>query len=119
MTPTLIYRVTTHTDWTQAQATGVIPLSPLDQRTGYVHLSSLEEVEETATRYFKATDAPVVLAIKTQGLAGELKWESVAARGGTLFPHLYGRLRLENVAHTVALDWGHDRFTLGEERPVG
>jgi uncharacterized protein (DUF952 family) len=115
----LIYRVTTQTDWVDAQATGLIPLSPLDRESGYIHLSSIEEVEETATRYFNITAAPVALAIHTENLEGELKWEAVATRDGALFPHLYGRLRLEDVAHTVALNWAHDRFTLGEEQPVG
>ena len=84
-----IYRVVSREDWEHAQALGQVPRCGADERDGFVHLSTLETVLQTANLYFDVSEEPLVLKIDAALLGSALKWEAVASRGGALFPHLY------------------------------
>ena len=72
--------------------------APVDLADGFIHFSTAEQVEETATKHFSGEDGLKLLAVDTEGLGEALKWEP--SRGGALFPHLYRDLRVEDVAYT-------------------
>ncbi|MGK0359201.1 MAG: hypothetical protein ACI9U2_001502 [Bradymonadia bacterium] len=61
--------------------------SALDQRDGFVHLSSAAQLAETVSLHFGAQRL-LVLGFDADAL--DLTWEP--SRGGTLFPHLYAPL---------------------------
>lgn len=84
-----IFRVITAEAWHIAQARGVILPSPLDERDGFIHLSTKESTLETARRYFTPQGKPIILELSPDLLSGSLRWEEVATRGYQLFPHLY------------------------------
>lgn len=75
--------------------TGEAPLSPADGRDGYVHLSTREQLVATLDKHFGDVRAVRLLLLDGSTLGDALKWEP--ARGGELFPHLYGRIRAEHV----------------------
>ncbi|MEE2829941.1 MAG: DUF952 domain-containing protein, partial [Myxococcota bacterium] len=56
------------------------------------HLSSAEQVLETAALYFRPRDSPLALEFSEEDLGPSLRWEAVEARGGQHFPHYYGQL---------------------------
>lgn len=83
----VLYKILHAAAW--RAATDTVPWAPVDEADGFFHLSSREQVEETARKHFAGREGLVLLAIDPQKLTeGTLKWEP--SRGGQLFPHVYG-----------------------------
>jgi uncharacterized protein (DUF952 family) len=91
----LVYKILRDDEWAALQRDGATVGSPVDIRDGFVHLSSRDQVVETARRHFGGADGLHLLALDADQLGGALVWEP--SRGGALFPHLYGALRVEDV----------------------
>jgi len=77
--------------------------APVDIADGYIHLSSAAQLTETVHKHFAGQEGLVVLAIALDRLNGKVRWE--VSRGGQLFPHIYGRLRMEDVLAHGPLRW--------------
>jgi uncharacterized protein (DUF952 family) len=77
----------------------------VDRAEGYIHLSTAAQVTETVARHFAGRDDLVIAAVDLRALGEAVRWEP--SRGGELFPHLYGALRMEAVIAHAALT--HDR----------
>lgn len=69
--------------------------APVDLADGYIHLSTAEQVAETAARHFSGEDGLTLLALDADKLGSDLRWEP--SRGGALFPHLYRALRTSDI----------------------
>jgi len=93
---TLLYKVLSRSDWSEAERDGVFCGSQVDRRDGYIHLSSAKQVERTIAVWFADRDDLMLAAIDDGRLGDALKWES--SRGGALFPHYYGPLPVERVS---------------------
>lgn len=85
-----VYKLLSEADWAGAQAEGATATA-IDAADGYVHLSTNEQVRETARRYYSG-QARVRLLRFDPALLGDVRWEK--SRGGHLFPHLYGPLKV-------------------------
>lgn len=96
----LIYKIFRRPEWDELQAAGATAGAPVDLSDGFIHLSSADQVRETAARHFAGESDLVLAAIEADGLEG-LKWEP--SRGGTLFPHLYRDLRIDDIAWDAPL----------------
>ncbi|KAK3191850.1 hypothetical protein K4F52_001892 [Lecanicillium sp. MT-2017a] len=68
----------------------MLPLSELDAKDGFVHLSTAEQVPKTADLFFTELSCLWVVKLEVSRLADPLKWE-----GG--FPHLYGNFGAREV----------------------
>lgn len=109
-----IYKLLSRVEWEAAQAAGIYSGSAHDLRDGYIHFSTAAQLARTARKYFSGVPDLVLLAVdvdilstspslcpspqreKGQGEGGpKLRWEP--ARGGDLFPHLYGDLPLSAI----------------------
>ena len=90
----LIYKIFRADEWATLQADGDTVGAPIDVTDGYIHFSTAETVAETTAKYFAGIAGLVLLAIEADGL-DHLKWEP--ARMGVLFPHLYRKLRMDDV----------------------
>jgi uncharacterized protein (DUF952 family) len=91
----LIYKIFRSDELAELLEQGATQGAPVDLADGYVHLSTGDQVRETAARHFGGEDGLHLLAVETGTLGGALKWET--SRGGDLFPHLYRELRREDV----------------------
>jgi uncharacterized protein (DUF952 family) len=106
----LIYKILPASLWRAAEAEGVFKGADIDVQDGFIHFSTVEQVEETAAKHFagKSDLLLVVVAVERLGLA--LLFEP--SRGGALFPHLYGDLPLHAVTRVSPLplraDGSHD-----------
>jgi uncharacterized protein (DUF952 family) len=102
----LIFKIVGVDEWRAAEAAGVFVGSPIDRADGYIHFSTAAQAPETAAKWFAGRDDLVLAAVEADALGPALRWEP--ARGGALFPHLYGRLALEAVvwARPLPLDKG-------------
>jgi uncharacterized protein (DUF952 family) len=92
---TLIYKICQASEWAQAERAGEFAGSAVDFADGYIHFSAADQVAGTAARHFAGMAGLVLVAVRVEELGPALKWET--ARGGALFPHLYGPLLLRAV----------------------
>src|SRR5262245_39930962 len=97
----LIYKLLAAREWAAAQAAGVFRGPAVDLADGYVHFSTAEQVVETAARHFAGQRGLLLLAVDTDRLGEDLRWEP--SRGGALFPHLYGPMPIDAVVGETAL----------------
>ena len=102
----LIYKILTAGQWDDLQARGETPGAPVDVADGFVHFSTADQLRETAAKHFAGQDGLWLLALEDGALGEALKWEP--SRGGALFPHLYGPLRLVDVLRSVPVPLGPD-----------
>lgn len=91
----LIYKIFRAPEWAELQAKGTTLGAPIDLADGYVHISTAEQVAETAAKHFAGAEGLVILALDADALGADLRWE--VSRGGALFPHLYRALSLGDV----------------------
>jgi uncharacterized protein (DUF952 family) len=92
---TLIYKICTSAEWAHAERAGEFAGSAVDFADGYIHFSTADQVVTTAARHFAGMTGLVLVAVSAEDFGPALKWEP--ARGGALFPHLYGTLSLSAV----------------------
>ncbi|KZL19723.1 DUF952 domain-containing protein [Pseudovibrio sp. WM33] len=86
----LIFKIAPKALWQEAEAAGFFAGEPIDLADDYIHFSSAETVKETAALYFAGQTDLLLIAVESEDFPEEqMKWE--ASRGGTLFPHLYGK----------------------------
>ena len=102
----LLYKICPAALWAEAEQAGHFQGSPVDRADGYIHLSTAEQLAETAARHFAGENDLVLVAIESAALGQALRYEP--ARGGLLFPHLYGPLSLSAVRWVRPLPLGED-----------
>ena len=103
---TLIYKICSEALWREAERAGVFAGAAIDLEDGYIHFSTAAQAPETAARHFAGQGDLVLVAIDAGALGDGLRWEP--SRGGDLFPHLYGPLRLDAVRWVRPLPLGAD-----------
>lgn len=103
---TTIYHMAATADWAAALASGHYAGSADDLRDGFIHFSTAEQVKESAAKHRRGRTDLKLLFVPAEELGPLLKWE--AARGGQLFPHLYGMLPVAVVTRAVDLPLGPD-----------
>ncbi len=92
---TTIYKICPASLWRDAEAAGVFDGAPVDLKDGFIHFSTAGQLAETAAKHFTGQTDLLLVEVDTGALEGRLRWEP--ARGGALFPHLYGPLPLSAV----------------------
>src|SRR3712207_877753 len=86
----LVFKIAPEGLWRAAEAAGVFTGAPVDQQDGFIHLSTADQVRETADRHFAGQEDLLLVAVAEEDLGPALRYEP--SRGGALFPHLYGSL---------------------------
>jgi uncharacterized protein (DUF952 family) len=102
--PKNLYKVLSKQEWEAASQSGKIA-TDLDQKDGFVHLSSALQLNATLTLYFAEQEEAVLLQIKQQIIEDGLTFEHSEKRGGE-FAHLYGDLLVEHTSQTWFLERG-------------
>ncbi len=110
--PDFVYRLVSAVEWRLAQETGIVPLREIDSRDGYVHLSTRVQALETAKLHFAGVDDLLALEISLAAIGAKVKFE-LAPKRGEAFPHLYGRLRRDDVSAAIALIRDGANFNFG------
>ncbi len=83
----IIYKIFRAGEYAAFAKAGKTLGAPIDLDDGYIHLSTADQVAETAARHFAGETSLMLLALDADALGDDLKWEP--SRGGALFPHLY------------------------------
>jgi uncharacterized protein (DUF952 family) len=101
-TDQVVYKITPRAEWLRAHELGELVPSPDDMRDGFVHLSRARQLRGSLARHFAGQPDLLLLAVRVGRLPeGALRWET--ARGGELFPHLYGRIGVAMVERVFEL----------------
>ncbi len=100
----LIFKIFRRAEWDAFRASGTTLGAPIDVQDGYIHLSTSEQVVETAAKHFVQESDLVLVAVDVDAAGPALKWEP--SRGGALFPHLYRALTLDDVVWDKSLPLG-------------
>lgn len=94
----IILHITQTVEWEQAKATGIYYNSTLDSE-GFIHCSTIPQVEKTANNFFANQTGLVLLCINSEKVQAEIKYEAV---GEEKFPHIYGALNIDAVVDAIA-----------------
>lgn len=109
----LIFKIFRADEWAALRTAGETTGAPIDVADGYVHFSTATQAADTAAKHFAGEEDLMLLAVGTDTLGDELKWE--VSRGDQLFPHLYRALRMQDVvwAQPLPLQDGVHQFPAG------
>ena len=100
-----VYKVLTINEWKVAETSGFI-ITELDQKDGFVHLSTASQLSATLALYFSQEDVIVLLQLDNSKITDNLKYEEPIPAGNRkgAFPHYYGDLDINTIAATWNLN---------------
>ncbi|BFZ54951.1 hypothetical protein PYCC9005_001989 [Savitreella phatthalungensis] len=89
-----------------------LPVSELDRKDGFIHMSTADQVPGTVGRFFKGVKKVTLIKVRLQTIDHKLKWEQSSNHG--TFPHIYGDLLQSDIVDRAefTLDEGGDWETL-------
>jgi len=93
--PLTAYKVLTSDQMEQMELSGSFAGSPADLADGFIHLSTEAQLPGTLDKHYAGQTGLWIAAVDLGSFGESLTWE--AARGGDLFPHLYGPLPLDTL----------------------
>ena len=93
--PSVAYKVLTAAQMHELEQVGTFAGAPVDLADGYIHLSTVDQLEVTVTKHFAGQHDLHVAAVDLEALGDAVRWEP--SRGGALFPHIYAALPLSVV----------------------
>src|SRR4051812_29143934 len=96
-----ILHITTDSAWAKAREEGELTTPSLTEE-GFIHCSTVAQVESTADRIFRGSGDLLTLELDVSKIGPEVKWER-ATDVGDEFPHIYGPLNLDAVTGERAL----------------
>eukprot|EP00475_Leptophrys_vorax_P046195 TRINITY_DN9834_c0_g1_i1.p1 TRINITY_DN9834_c0_g1~~TRINITY_DN9834_c0_g1_i1.p1 ORF type:complete len:148 (-),score=9.74 TRINITY_DN9834_c0_g1_i1:21-464(-) len=91
--PEFVYRISPDDEWSAAQATGRFVGGDFDRQSGFIHLSTADQVTGTLQMFFPGREDLYLLQIRASELGPGLVYEAVPDLG--LFPHYYGNRSAE------------------------
>ncbi|SDK72767.1 DUF952 domain-containing protein [Aliiruegeria lutimaris] len=100
----LIFKIFRRPEWEAFRDAGETAGAPVDLADGFIHFSTAAQVDETAAKHFAAQSDLVLVAFDSDAMGDALRWEP--SRNDQLFPHLYRKLRLEEVVWDKSLPLG-------------
>src|SRR4051812_22338361 len=102
----IVYKIMSATELEQMRRDGVFRGSPADIADGFIHLSCGSQLAATLDKHFSGIDGLMLAAVDLSLLGDTVRWEP--ARGGQLFPHIYGDLPVEAVVSVATLERAAD-----------
>jgi len=99
-----ILHITSPEAWQASQDTGAYTAPSLESE-GFIHFSTVEQVADTANRYYQGQSGLILLHIDIDRLDADVKWEP---SNGILFPHIYGPLNVDAVIQVEDFPCGVD-----------
>ena len=91
-----VYRVFRKEELEKFRKSKLFRGNELDISSGFVHLSTKQQIKETINKYFK-TEQTYIAKFKTSDLEDSLRWEK--SRNDEIFPHYYGTLESRLIVH--------------------
>ena len=86
----IVYKICSKNEWDKAVIEKIYTGSEVDNRDGFIHLSTKEQLKKTVIKHFKGQQNLLIICFKVKKIEDKLKWE--ISRNKELFPHYYGNL---------------------------
>ena len=87
----LIYKIFRTLEWAEFRKLGQTRGAPIDLVDGYIHFSTGAQLGETCQKHFAGAKGLILVALESEDLAHDLKWErSRAARFSHIFTGICG-----------------------------
>lgn len=102
MNETLAYKIIDAAEWREAVADGFYAGSAVDLADGYIHLSTADQLRETARRHYAGRQNLMLLTVDLAAVGDSVVWEP--SRAGALFPHIHGPLPVRAVVQAAAFE---------------
>ena len=102
--PRMVYKICPRALWEAARSAGSFRGSEDDQRDGFIHFSTAEQLPGTLRKHFEGQQDLVLLELPSVNLGGQLVMEPSSA--GVHFPHFYGCFSIAAVAREWSLSDG-------------
>ncbi len=99
-----LYKLLSQQEWRQVLEAQALAGFGIDLADGFIHLSSAEQVKETARLYFSGREDLMLVIIDGDCLEDSLRWGE--SRAGALFPHVYGVIPMAAVLGAEMLPLG-------------
>ncbi len=97
-----IFKILRPDEWANCKNNDCYAGAPIDISDGYIHFSTLDQLQDTADKHFSGEQTIHIAAFSSATWPHTLKWEP--SRGDQLFPHLYGPLDMTLVAKNWQLE---------------
>ncbi len=97
----LVYKVCSKDEWDQAIINQFYSGSDVDNKDGFIHLSTKKQLHETVTKHFRGNKNLIIISFSSKKKQDKLKWE--VSRNGELFSHNYGNLETKFAKNTYNL----------------
>ena len=101
MPQTKAFKILSAADWRLTVAEGQYEGSAVDKADGYIHLSTLDQLEATAAKHYAGQSDLMLVEVDLTELGDTIVWEP--SRGGALFPHIYGPLPVSATSNPQTL----------------
>ncbi len=89
-------------------------LPPLSDDDGFIHASTRDQLVKSANQFYSHASEVIAMEVDSTLISSILKYEPGAS--GTLYPHIYGALRLSDVSRFITITrTGTGAFELPEE----
>ncbi|KAJ3486112.1 hypothetical protein NLI96_g4469 [Meripilus lineatus] len=98
--PTFIYKLVPSSSPVPDPLPDALPVSELDQKSGFLHMSTSKQVPRTLKHFFSEDEQVYVLRVPYAGVEKDIKWEDPKGEvcgpraGEGMFPHIYNGFRL-------------------------
>jgi uncharacterized protein (DUF952 family) len=94
MKENFVYHLATPEQWAAAQERGVYEHPSLAME-GFIHTSTVAQIEKTANRYYLSFPSLFILYVRIDEVPHPLIFESSSS--GEMFPHIYGPIPLKAI----------------------
>tara|TARA_B100000900_G_scaffold152514_3_gene129551 strand:+ start:6161 stop:6640 length:480 start_codon:yes stop_codon:yes gene_type:complete len=109
-----VYKILTQDEWEISKENGFIETS-LDQKDGFVHLSTANQITGTLFYYFKYDETLMLIEYNSSELGEKLIFEDPVPTGSRSgqFPHYYSKLSVKKISNYWEIKRG--AYSLPEE----
>ncbi len=104
----IVYKICSKSEWDKAVIEKIYTGSEVDNRDGFIHLSTKEQLKETVEKHFKGQENLLIISFTVNKLKDKLKWD--ISRNEELFPHYYGNLETNKAEEIYNLDLNANGF---------
>jgi len=98
-TEEFVYRIFKGNEFMEFEKKKMFSGNRTDLSSGFIHLSTKPQLEETIIRYFNDEKGFIIVELRISDLKELLKWEK--SRNNHFFPHFFGTLKYEWVKRII------------------
>ena len=84
----IVYKICSKSEWDKAVIEKIYTGSEVDNRDGFIHLSTKEQLKETVVKHFKGQKSLLIICFQLKKIEDKLKWEISRNEEPVSYTHL-------------------------------